>query len=209
VIIDYAYLRVLGLLAMVGIIVLASAPLARSQTTLSELQLAFQRETNDNARYLTYARQADVEGLAEVAALFRAIARAEAIHAGNHAQIIRTMGATASALPEAVKCGATEENLQAAIANEERQQHRTYPALVHRAKREYRSRIAERIQRLREAEGQHGILFSQALTTLRLSNPSSQRYYYVCPECGYTTEEITFDKCPVCFAAEERFEMIS
>ena len=200
---------VVGLVSAIALPVLWLTPRASSQTTLSELQAALQQETNDNIRYLCSARQADGEGAAEVAGLFRAIARAEAIHAETHAAMIRKLGTPARPVPDAASCGTTEENLQAAIANEDQQQHRTYPALVHRAKQERRAGMAERIQRVRDAEGQHGAMLRLALTNLWLSKSSGQRYYYVCPDCGLVTEEITFDKCPVCFASGEKFEMIS
>ena len=206
---QYRTLHMVGLLPLIAMILLSSTSPAQSQATIAGLRVAFQQETNDAARYLAYARQADVEGLAEVSSLFRAIARAEAIHAENQARILHSLGATTRPRVEAVNCGTTEENLHAAMASEDQQQHRSYPALVHRAKQERRNGIAERIQRIRDAEGQHGFVLSQALSNLRLSKSSDQRYFYVCPDCGYTTEEVTFDRCPVCFGAGERFEMLS
>lgn len=186
----------------------SSGPLAWGAPAVPDLAAAYQLEMNDQARYLAYARQADVEGLGEVGSLFRAVARAEAIHAQIHANLIRKTGEIAAPALQPVSVGTTDQNLQAAIENENLERHRSYPALVHRAKQAGMPRTAETIRRLQNAEGQHEVLFSQAQSTLRIGKHSGQRFYYVCPECGYVTEEITFDKCPVCFGSEEHFEMV-
>lgn len=186
----------------------SSAPIARAAPAVPDLPAAYQLEMNDNARYLAYARQADVEGLREVGSLFRAVARAEAIHAQIHANLIRKTGTLAAPALQPVSVGTTEQNLQAAIENENLELHRSYPALVHRAKQAGMPRTAETIHRIQNAEGKHEVLFTQAQSTLRIGKHSGERFYYVCPDCGYVTEEITFDKCPVCFGSEERFEMV-
>ena len=195
--------------ALAPVMALASSfPATWGATRLPDCEAAYQQEVNDQARYLAYARQADVEGLGEAGSLFRAVARAEGIHAQIHAKLIRRKLPAAAAALQPVSVGITEQNLEAAIENENREMHRTYPALVHRAKQAGLERTAEIIQRIQNAEGQHEILFTQAQSTLRTGKHSGQRFFYVCPECGYVTEEITFDKCPDCFGEEDRFEMI-
>ena len=195
--------------ALAPVMALASSfPVAWAATESPDFEAAYRQELNDQARYLAYARQADVEGLGEVGSLFRAVARAERIHAQIHTKLIRRAGRVTAAALQPVSVATTEQNLEAAIGNENREMHRTYPALVHRAKQAGLARTADVIQRLRNAEGQHEALFSQAQSTLRIGKHSGQRFFYVCPDCGYVTEEITFDNCPDCFGAEERFEMV-
>ena len=66
------------------------------------------------------------------ASLFRAAARAEQIHAGNHARVIRQMGGEAAVgiLPFRVK--STLENLRAALGGEQLEIDSLYPKfLVH------------------------------------------------------------------------------
>jgi hypothetical protein len=60
--------------------------------TLENLRTAFNGESNAHAKYLEYARRANAEGYTKAASLFRAAARAEEIHAANHAEVIRKMG---------------------------------------------------------------------------------------------------------------------
>ena len=63
-------------------------------TTLDNLQAGFNGESNAHSRYLAFAEKADQEGYGEVASLFRAAAKAEEVHATNHAAVIKKMGGT-------------------------------------------------------------------------------------------------------------------
>ncbi|HEX7334620.1 MAG TPA: rubrerythrin family protein, partial [Pyrinomonadaceae bacterium] len=82
--------------------------------TLDNLQTAFNGESNAKARYLAFAQKAEAEGYGKVASLFRAAARAEDIHANNHAEVIRKLGATPTADVKTPEVKSTAENLQAA-----------------------------------------------------------------------------------------------
>src|ERR1035441_9669706 len=90
----------------------SAASVTTSATTLDNLQTAFNGESNANARYLTFAKKADEEGYGEAASLFRAAAKAEEIHASNHAAVIRQMEATPVAHIEETIAKSTRENLQ-------------------------------------------------------------------------------------------------
>ena len=65
-----------------------------SSRTLENLQAAFDGESNARNKYLAFAKKAGEEGYGEVASLFRAAAKAEEIHANNHAVVIRKLGGT-------------------------------------------------------------------------------------------------------------------
>ena len=52
--------------------------------TENNLMDAFAGESQANRKYLAFAKQADKEGLPQVAKLFRAAAEAETIHAHAH-----------------------------------------------------------------------------------------------------------------------------
>src|SRR3974390_2910976 len=89
-----------------------------SATTLENMQAAYNGESNAHARYLAFAKQADSEGYGQVASLFRAAARAENIHATNHAAVIQVLGAVPQARVEDPIVKSTSENLEAAIKGE-------------------------------------------------------------------------------------------
>jgi len=50
---------------------------AENETTIKNLLIAFEGESNANAKYMQFAAKADAEGLHGAASLFRAAARAE------------------------------------------------------------------------------------------------------------------------------------
>ncbi|MBU6400698.1 MAG: hypothetical protein KGS61_10290, partial [Verrucomicrobia bacterium] len=77
--------------ALLAAVLPASASV--SEQTLDNLNTAFQGESNAAHRYEAFAKKADAEGYAHAARLFRAAARAEAIHKENHKQAILALGA--------------------------------------------------------------------------------------------------------------------
>src|ERR1039457_3146055 len=91
---------------------MSTVPAIAGTTTLENMQAAYNGESNAHSRYLAFAKQADVEGYGEVAMRFRAAARAEEIHASNHAAIIRSLGAVPQARLEAPDVKPTRDNLQ-------------------------------------------------------------------------------------------------
>jgi rubrerythrin len=107
-----------------------SVAVQESTSTLDNLQTAFNGESNANARYLAFARKADEEGFGEVASLFRAAAKAEEVHARNHGDVIRKMGATPALNLEPIEVKTTHENLKAAIAGEKYERDIMYPKFV-------------------------------------------------------------------------------
>jgi rubrerythrin len=70
---------------------------AENAITVQNLLAAFEGESNAHAKYTAFAAKADEDGLHGAASLFRAAARAEQIHAANHARVIGSWAATPSA----------------------------------------------------------------------------------------------------------------
>ena len=88
---------------------------------------------NANARYKAFARKAEVERLPGAASLFRAAARAEQIHANNHARVIRHLGGEAKAPIHPVHVQSTLKNLKAALSGVLREIDSLYPAFLNEA----------------------------------------------------------------------------
>ena len=86
-----------SLLALTLALIALPSGAAAATTTLDNLQAGFNGESNAHSRYLAFAEKADQEGYGEVASLFRAAAKAEEVHAANHAAVIKKMGGTAQA----------------------------------------------------------------------------------------------------------------
>ena len=156
------------------------------------LMEAFAGESQANRKYLAFAEQADKDGFAQVAKLFRAAAAAETIHAHAH---LRAAG----------KVGSTEDNLKAAIDGETEEFTSMYPAMIEDAKAEGLS-VAERsFTFANEVEKIHADLYKKALDNLG-SNESVD--YYVCPVCGNTVEGEPDAACEICGVQASMFKKV-
>ena len=178
-------------------------------TTLQNMQTAFNGESNAHARYLAFAQKADSEGYGEVASLFRAAARAEQIHAGNHAEVIKQLGATPQAKIETPDVKSTRENLEAAIKGETYERDTMYPEFLSQAKRDRNTAAVKSLNFAKTAEAEHAKLYSAALANLDSLKGSKSMTFFVCPKCGFTVRELSFAKCPSCFTPKEKFEKVS
>ena len=175
----------------------STASVTTSATTLDNLQAAFNGESNANARYLAFAKKADDEGYGEVASLFRAAAKAEEIHASNHAAVIRQMGATPVALIETGVVRSTRDNLRVAIEGETYERDIMYPEFIEAAKREKSTAALRSFTYALKVEAVHAVLYQDALRNLDLLR-GKKHTYYVCPDCGNTLAELNIINCLVC-----------
>jgi rubrerythrin len=206
---DFAF----DVISRVSIALIAMFPLVSATgattTTLENMQTAFNGESNAHARYLAFAKRADVEGYGEVASLFRAAARAEEIHAANHAEVIKELGGVPQANIEQPDVKSTRENLEAAIKGESYERDTMYPEFLKQAKADRIKSALKSLNFAKTAEAEHAKLYSTALADLDRLKGSKSTSFFVCPKCGYTTRELKFAKCPSCFTPKEQFENIA
>jgi len=177
-------------------------------TTLDNLQAAFNGESNARARYTEFAVKADEEGYEGVASLFRAAARAEEVHANNHAEVIRKLGGVPKAELKKPEVKATAENLQAALEGESYERDTMYPEFIAKARKDRDKDALRTFTLARVAETEHAKLYTAALENLASWN-SGKKTFWVCSVCGYTTLTLEGEKCPSCFSPKEKFEKIS
>lgn len=192
-------------LCLVGLTVL-SAPAQDAPQTLANLMAAYNGEMNANAKYTAFAERADEEGYAGVAALFRATARAEEVHAGNHAEAIQALGGSPEATIELPPIGTTAENLQMAIEGETYERDTMYPEFLATARQE---RIVEAVRSFNyavTAEAEHAALYQEALDNLESWREAVP--WYVCTVCGWTTRTLPAQRCPACFQSVDVYEEI-
>ena len=159
--------------------------------TDKNLMDAFAGESQANRKYLAFAKQADKEGLPQVAKLFRAAAEAETVHAHAH-------------LRNAGKIGNTAQNLQAALEGETYEFTKMYPQMIEDAKEEGNAAAAKYFDYANKVEEVHANLYKKAI-----ADPKglARADYYVCSVCGYTHEG-PCDKCPVCGAGAAAFHKV-
>ena len=194
--------------------ILASAAAAltcppASATTLQNLQTAFNGESNAGARYLAFAKQADKEGYGEVASLFRAAAAAEKVHAMNHAAVIQELGGDATADVKEPVVKSTRENLEEAINGESYERDTMYPEFLKEARSDRNSRAVRTLNLAKSAESEHAKLYAAALSNLDKLKGSKSKTYFVCPVCGFTSQNSTFKECPSCFTSKDDFQKVA
>jgi rubrerythrin len=186
--------------------------ITEKESALSNLLAAYEGEINANARYKAFAQKAETEGLPKAASLFRAAARAEQIHAGNHARVIRRMGGHARAEIRPFHVKNTLENLRAALFGEQREIDSLYPAFLEHAQSNWDVTAARTFTWAMEAEKSHAKLYSDAVRAFENGGIThwtlGDLAHYVCTVCGYTATNHEADNCPVCNFLWERFEVI-
>lgn len=157
--------------------------------TEQNLKDAFAGESQANRKYLAFAKQAEKEGLKQIAKLFRAAAEAETVHAHAH---LRTLAGIKT----------TAENLKEAISGETHEFKQMYPAMINAAREEGNKSAERSFNYANEVEKVHASLYQKALDNL---NSLGEADYYVCSVCGYTCENDPPETCPVCGAKPKAF----
>jgi rubrerythrin len=162
--------------------------------TVENLQVAFAGESQANRKYLAFARQAEKEGLPQIARVFRAAAEAETLHALAH---LANMGGI----------GTTLENLASAVSGETHEWTEMYPPMVEQARAEnHKARYM--LGFANAAEKVHAGLFQQALQALQSGADLSTMDVYLCPVCGDIEFGTVPDKCPICGAPASKYQKI-
>lgn len=175
--------------------------------TMQNLQTAYDGETNAIARYGAFAAKADRDGYHQVAALFRAAARAESVHAENYARVLKDLGASPTSDIQQTPALATVTNVKTAISAETWECETLYPQFVARAKKAHLENAAQAMNFSLKAEQAHQALFNDALAHMNAWR-SVTKTFYVCPVCGNTVTALDFATCPVCASPKEAFKPI-
>ena len=163
----------------------------RGTKTLKNLKAGFIAESQAHLRNLAFAMKADQEGYSQVARLFRAIAEAEAVHAFNH---LRLLGGVSS----------TQENLESAFERENLAGN-SYPQFVRAANEEDNADVATVLSYSRDVEKGHATLYKKALAYMMAEDEVE---YHVCQVCGYVSDGVLPDECPICGAPKEKFRRV-
>ena len=159
--------------------------------TTEHLKEAFAGESQANHKYLAYAKQAEKDGFANVARLFRTAALAETIHAHGHFEALGGVGNTV-------------ENLQAAIDGETYEYTKMYPPMLadaekaeHPAKRMFGYAV--------KAEEVHAKLYTLALELVKQGKDIDTAEIYLCPVCGHIEIGKPTQDCPICHAKVNKY----
>ena len=176
-----------------------------SSLTLSRLQTAYNIERNSAARYAAYAIQADKDGHAQLARLFRASAESKRIYANNHAQLIRRMLGKPAATVAMPYVRSTRENLARALYDEQIALNTMYAPYLRQAQAHQHYFSYRVLSYARDAETNQIMMLREAarhLDSLRVAGT----IYYVCRDCGMIKTGDDLRLCSNCF--HEQFTKI-
>jgi rubrerythrin len=167
-------------------------PAVGGEKTWQNLRDAFIGESQAHFRDLAFARKADQEELPQIAKLFRAIAAAEEVHAYNS---LRFLGLVQD----------TQQNIDAAFQRENLAETKMYPKFIADANEEDAPAVALSFSQARDVDGVHGKLYQKAAQHLTVN---AETTYYVCQVCGYVSDGLLPDQCPICGAPKEKFKAV-
>lgn len=183
-------------LALVTVLLAVSAFAGAPPGVQRVLSNAVNGERTAAARYEAYAAQADTEGYAGVACLFRAQAKAERIHLQRFVALMNERGIPVP--PEAtpkINVEATDRNLQNAISAEQAERDSTYLYAISTCNDARDEKVAKVFDVTRDSETEHANLCAGALRNM--NGLKEAKAFYVCPICGYTTD-VRLSMCPSC-----------
>jgi len=191
--------------------VLARAISVEDLTVIRHLETAFEEENKNTANCRAYAAKADEEGFHGIASLFRAIARAEQIHAANHSRVLRQMNGPAAVEIPLPHIEGSLENLRIALADQRFEVDYLYPTFLRAAVPLVDSTAIRTFHWALEADKSHVRLFWQLIPRVG-SDKAGWAYtphnFFVCALCGYVAQDPESENCPSCNYLWGKFETI-
>jgi len=160
--------------------------------TRENVYAAFIGEAKAYFRLLAYADKAEEEDIPQIAALFRAVAEAERVHATRMLNLVRD-----------ILVKDTDTNLEKSFQREKSVSENAYPEFIKNAEDDGENAAVLAFSQARDAESIHAKLYERAI--YHVIKDEAQEYH-ICQVCGYITEKSIPDKCPVCGAPKEKFK---
>jgi rubrerythrin len=164
-------------------------------STLENLKEAFAGESQASQKYRAFARKADLDGLPNIARLFRAASAAECVHAEGH---LKAMDGVAT----------TADNVKAAIDGETYEFTTMYPPMLAEAQAEgHRAKIMFAFAM--KAEAVHAELYKIASQALEQGGDLAESGFYLCPVCGHIEFGTAPERCPICGTRQDKFTSVA
>ncbi len=176
--------------------------------TESHLKSAFGGESMARMRYDHWATLSEKEGFPGVGRLFRAVAAAEKIHAGNHFRVLKdAVGDCLVPAGGVFGYRSTSQALQGGIDGEAFEIDQMYP--VYKAVAEFQGEkdALRSFHYALETEKIHKALYEEAKAAVDQGKDIAWGSLGVCGVCGYTVKGAAPDKCPICGAVHDKFEV--
>jgi len=149
----------------------------------------YEGEAKAALRLKIFAKKAEQEGLPQVAQLFRVIAFSEEIHGERALRMLREIKDT-------------ETNLKDSFGSETSIAGVAYDHFVKIAGEIGDITASNILSNSKDVEDGHAMLYKKAMTHLIGEKETA---YYVCQVCGYVSDGVLPDTCPVCLASKDQF----
>ncbi|PKN10274.1 MAG: rubrerythrin [Deltaproteobacteria bacterium HGW-Deltaproteobacteria-7] len=153
------------------------------------LNQAYTGEAKAALRLKVYAKKAEEEGYKQMARLFRVISFSEEIHGARALRVLREIKGT-------------EENLAASFESEKKVAEVAYDQFVKLAEEAGNKEAVLHFSQSKDVEETHAKLYKQAMSDFMEERETT---YYVCEVCGYVSDGVLPEVCPVCGAPAKMF----
>ena len=152
-------------------------------------QQVYEGEAKAVLRLKIFAKKADQEGLPQISKLFRVIAFSEEIHGERALRMLREIKDTDTNLKESFQ----SETHVAGVA---------YEHFVELAEEIGDIAVSTIFSNSKDVEDGHAKLYKYAINHLIGERETT---YYVCQVCGYVSDGVWPEGCPVCSAPKDQF----
>jgi rubrerythrin len=150
---------------------------------------AYAGESKASLRLKVFAEKADQEGYPQLAKLFRVISFSEELHGKRALRILKEVKST-------------EENLADSFESETRVAGVAYDRFIKDAEEVGDIPASVYFSQSKDVEEIHAKLYKEAMDHVL---EERQTTYYVCDVCGYVSDGVLPEECPVCGAKKDRF----
>jgi len=150
---------------------------------------AYTGESKATLRLKVFAEKADQEGYSQLAKLFRVISFSEELHGKRALRLLKEIKST-------------EENLAASFESETKVAGVAYDEFIKLAEEVGNKPASLYFSQSRDVEEIHAKLYKEAMDHVLEERETT---YYVCDVCGYVSDGVLPDECPICSAKKERF----
>jgi rubrerythrin len=152
-------------------------------------QKTYEGEAKAALRLKIFAKKADQEDLPQIAKLFRVIAFSEEIHGERALRMLREIKDT-------------DNNLKDSFQSETKIAGIAYDNFIEIAEETGDITASNIFSNSRDVEEGHAKLYKNAINHLIGERETT---YYICQVCGYVSDKVWPNVCPVCSAPKEQF----
>lgn len=179
-------------------------------TNIKNMHEAYKAEVISSAKYDAYSQKAEEEGHEQIAMMFSALSKAKSIHADNHQAALEEAGETIPEIEPNFTVGSTRENLQDAIADENKKVNKMYPQFSSTADRAGDRTSLKSLNYAYKTALKHVDYHQKALAALDNNDVKSlPSVFFVCPTCGNIYDSELPERCEVSNTPSENFHEIS